>query len=64
MSMANGAGVRRSKRTRVPLAVAVNCSAPLPPLTSAVSVPAPPSFRSVSSPGFQTIRSSPLWPKA
>ena len=38
MSIENGAGVTRSKRTRVPLAVAVNCSAPLPPLTSTVSV--------------------------
>ena len=37
MSIANGAGLRRSKRTRVPLAVVVNCSAPLPPLTSTVS---------------------------
>ena len=64
MSIANGAGVTRSKRTRVPLAVAVNCSAPLPPLTSTVSVPAPPSLRSVSSPGFQIIRSLPPWPKA
>ena len=27
-------------------------------------MPAPPSFRSVSSPGFQIIRSLPLWPKA
>ena len=34
-------------------------SAPLPPLTSTVSVPSPPSFRSVSSPGFQIIRSLP-----
>ena len=59
MSIANGAGVTRSKRTRVPLAVVVNCSAPLPPFTSTVSVPTPPSFRSVSSPGFQIIRSSP-----
>ena len=39
MSIANGAGLRRSNRTRVPLAVAVNCSAPLPPLTSTVSTP-------------------------
>ena len=60
MSIANGAGLRRSNRTRVPLAVVVNCSAPLPPLTSTVSVPAPPSLRSVSSPGFQIIRSLPL----
>ena len=36
MSMLNGAGSSRSKRTRVPLAVAVKTSAPLPPLTSAV----------------------------
>ncbi len=43
MSRLNGAGLSRSKRTRVPLAVAVKTSAPLPPLTSAVSVPAPPS---------------------
>ena len=64
MSIENGAGVTRSKRTRVPLAVVVNCSAPLPPLTSTVSMPAPPSLRSVSSPGFQIIRSLPLWPKA
>ena len=62
MSIANGAGVTRSNRTRVPLAVAVNCSAPLPPLTSTVSMPSPPSLRSVSSPGFQIIRSSPPWP--
>ena len=45
MSMANGAGVTRSKRTRVPFAVTVNTSAPLPPLTSAVSMPAPPSMQ-------------------
>ncbi len=64
MSIENGAGVTRSKRTRVPLAVVVNCSAPLPPLTSTVSVPVAPSLRSVSSPGFQIIRSSPAWPKA
>ena len=64
MSIANGAGSRRSKRTRVPLAVVVNCSAPPPPLTSTVSLPSPPSLRSVSSPGFQIIRSLPLWPKA
>ena len=63
MSSANGAGSRRSKRTRVPLAVVVNCSAPLPPLTSTVSVPAPPSLRSVSSPGFQIMRSLPASPK-
>ena len=62
MSMLNGAGSSRSKRTRVPLAVAVKTSAPLPPLTSTVSVPSPPSFRSVSSPGFQIMRSSPLSP--
>ena len=64
MSIENGAGLRRSKRTRVPLAVVVNCSRPLPPLTSTVSVPAPPSLRSVSSPGFQIMRSLPDWPKA
>ncbi len=64
MSIANGAGLRRSNRTRVPLAVAVNCSRPLPPLTSTVSVPAAPSLRSVSSPGFQIMRSLPLWPNA
>ena len=63
MSMENGAGSRRSKRTRVPLAVTVNTSAPLPPLTSTVSLPAPPSFRSVSSPGFQIMRSLPDSPK-
>jgi hypothetical protein len=39
MSSANGAGSRRSKRTRVPLAVVVKTSAPLPPLTSTVSMP-------------------------
>ena len=64
MSIENGAGATRSKRTRAPFAVAVNCSAPLPPLTSTVSVPSPPSWRSVSSPGFQIIRSSPPWPNA
>ena len=62
MSIANGAGSSRSKRTRVPLAVTVKTSAPSPPLTSAVSVPAPPSIRSVSSPGFQIMRSSPPSP--
>src|SRR5262245_6817747 len=62
MSMLKGAGVTRSKRTRVPLAVAVKISAPLPPLTSTVSVPSPPSARSVSSPGFQIMRSSPASP--
>ena len=60
MSMLNGAGLIRSKRTRVPFGVGVNCSAPLPPLTIVVSVPAPPSFRSVSSPGFQIIWSLPV----
>ena len=64
MSIANGAGSTRSNRTRMPFAVAVNCSAPLPPLTSTVSTPPPPSLRSVSSPGFQIIRSLSLWPKA
>ena len=63
MSRENGAGVMRSKRTRVPLGVIVKFSAPLPPLTSAVSVPSPPSKRSVPSPGFQIIRSLPAWPK-
>ena len=62
MSIANGAGSRRSNRTRVPLAVAVNCSAPPPPLTSTVSLPSPPSLRSVSSPGFQIARSLPPCP--
>ena len=62
MSMLNGAGLTRSKRTRVPLAVMVNVSAPLPPLTSAVSVPSPPSKRSLSSPGFQIMRSLPASP--
>ena len=63
MSIENGAGSIRSKRTRVPLAVAVKTSEPSPPLTSAVSVPSPPSNRSVSSPGFQIMRSSPPSPK-
>ena len=62
MSMLKGAGVRRSKRTRVPFGVMVNVSAPLPPLTSAVSVPSPPSNRSLSSPGFQIIVSLPASP--
>src|SRR5829696_512565 len=64
MSIENGAGSSRSNRTRVPFAVVVKTSAPLPPFTSTVSVPAPPSFRSVSSPGFQIIRSLPLSPNA
>ena len=38
MSIENGAGSSRSKRTRVPLAVTVKISAPLPPLTSTVSI--------------------------
>jgi hypothetical protein len=63
MSIENGAGVTRSKRTRVPLAVVVKTSSPLPPLTSTVSLPSPPSFRSVSSPGFQIMRSLPDSPK-
>ena len=46
MSRVKGAGLTRSKRTRVPLAVTVKVSAPLPPLTSTVSLPAPPSLRS------------------
>ena len=62
MSRENGAGLVRSKRTRVPLAVMVKFSAPLPPLTSAVSMPSPPSMRSVPSPGFQIMRSLPAWP--
>jgi hypothetical protein len=40
MSMENGAGSSRSKRTRKPLAVVVKTSAPPPPLTSTVSMPA------------------------
>ena len=63
MSRENGAGVTRSKRTRVPLAVTVKVSAPLPPLTSTVSMPSPPSLRSVPSPGFQIMRSLPASPK-
>ena len=63
MSRENGAGVTRSKRTRVPLAVTVKVSAPLPPLTSTVSMPSPPSLRSLPSPGFQIIRSLPASPK-
>ena len=63
MSRLNGAGSRRSKRTRAPLAVTVKTSAPLPPLTSAVSLSAPPSNRSLSSPGFQIMRSLPASPK-
>ena len=62
MSIAKGAGSRRSKRTRVPFAVTVKTSPPLPPLTSAVSVPVPPSIRSLSSPGFQIMRSLPASP--
>ena len=63
MSRLNGAGLTRSKRTRVPLAVIVKVSAPLPPLTSTVSMPSPPSMRSLPSPGFQIIRSLPASPK-
>ena len=63
MSRKKGAGVRRSKRTRAPLAVAVKVSAPLPPLTSTVSTPSPPSTTSLSSPGFQISRSLPGPPK-
>ena len=37
-------------------------SAPLPPLTSTVSMPSPPSLRSLPSPGFQIMRSSPASP--
>src|SRR5829696_4598767 len=55
--------IMRSKRTRAPFAVSVKVSLPLPPLTSAVSVSAPPSNRSVSSPGFQIMRSFPASPK-
>ena len=62
MSRMNGAGLTRSKRTRVPLAVMVKVSAPLPPLTSAVSLPSPPSMRSLPSPGFQIMRSLPASP--
>ena len=63
MSRENGAGLMRSKRTRVPLAVTVKVSAPLPPLTSTVSMPSPPSLRSLPSPGFQIMRSLPASPK-
>ena len=56
MSSENGAGLMRSNRTRVPLAVMVKRSAPLPPLTSAVSLPSPPSNRSVPPPGFQIMQ--------
>jgi hypothetical protein len=61
-STENGAGSSRSIRTRVPFAVMLKTSVPLPPLISAVSMPAPPSNRSVSSPGFQIRRSSPPSP--
>ena len=54
MSIANGAGLMRSKRTRVPLAVVVNCSGPPPPLTSVVSLPSPPSLRSCPRPGSRS----------
>ena len=64
MSTANGAGSRRSKRTRVPFGATVNCSVPPPPLTIVVSMPSPPSLRSVSSPGFQIMASSPPSPNA
>ena len=63
MSRENGAGLTRSKRTRVPLGVTVKFSAPLPPLTWTVSMPSPPSLRSVPSPGFQIMRSLPASPK-
>ena len=62
MSSENGAGSRRSKRTRVPLAVTVKTSAPLPPLTSRCRCRRRLRFRSVSSPGFQIMRSSPASP--
>src|SRR5882724_11146173 len=61
-SMVNGAGSMRSTRTRAPLVARANSSAPLPPLTSRVSTPEPPSARSLSSPGFQIMRSSPASP--
>ena len=38
MSMANGAGSSRSKRTRAPFAVRLKVSSPPPPFTSVVSV--------------------------
>ena len=59
---APGRGGRSARACRS--AVAVNCSVPPPPLTIVVSMPAPPSLRSVSSPGFQIMASSPPSPNA
>ena len=50
-SMWNGAGTVRSTLTRMPSAVMVKVSAPLPPLTSRVSTPSPPSSRRCRRPG-------------
>ena len=64
MSSAKGTRLTRSKATRSPFAAMVNSSPSLSePLTSVVSLPAPPSIRSEPSPLFQTIRSLPAPPR-
>ena len=59
MSRLNGSGLTRSKRTRVPSAVAVKASPTPPPFTTTASEPSPPSLTSLPSPGFQISWSSP-----
>jgi hypothetical protein len=70
ISMKNGPGCGlgpvRSKRTLPGIVdgLTVNCSPTLPPLTTVVSLPSPPSLRSSPWPGFQVIVSSPAPPRA
>ena len=60
MSRLNRPRLTRSKSHPAPFAAMVNSSpARVEPLTSTVSMPAPPSITSVPSPLFQTIRSLP-----
>ena len=54
----------RSSRTRVPLAVRLKVSAVLSPRASIVSLPSPPSTRSLAPGALQTIWSSPAWPQS
>ena len=58
MSRKNGAWESRVAVTRWPFAETMKCSGTAPPLSTAMSVPAPPSITSEPSPGFQVMVSS------
>ena len=63
MSSVNRSKLVRSTRTRLPLGVTTMTSpSVLEPLTCTVSLPAPPSRKSLPSPLLTISRSSPSWP--